>query len=144
MREAISPKTKRRYPFTMICRAYQMARSSGYGAGIRQEAVASASRRGPKVKTSDEELLAMIREVLSGESFTSEGYRKAWARLRFRGVRVGKDRVRRLMRENWLQAPQRMKKRAHGNPAHTGTIVTRQPNRMWGTDGTRFETMKDG
>jgi HTH-like domain len=132
MRGVISPSTGQRYPLSMICRIYRLARSSAYAA--RRPEPSQSGRRGPRVKVSDEQLLALIREVLSGESFTSEGYRKAWARLRFRGIRVGKQRVRRLMRDNRLLAPQRAKKHAHGNPAHTGRIVEERPNRMWGTE----------
>jgi putative transposase len=142
MRGVVSPATGRRYPFTMICAVYRLARSSGYAAGAERRP--AVGRPGPKVKTSDQELLRLIREVLAGESFSSEGHRKAWARLRFRGIRVGKDRVRRLMRDNRLLAPQRSHKTAHGNPSHTGQIIEQKPNRMWGTDGTRFETEKDG
>jgi putative transposase len=142
MREVISPSTGQRYSLSMICRIYGLARSSAYAA--QRPEPSQTGRRGPRVSVSDEQLLALIREVLSGESFTSEGYRKAWARLRFRRIRVGKERVRRLMRDNRLLAPQRAKKHAHGDPAHTGRIVEERPNRMWGTDGTRFETEKDG
>ena len=142
MREAVSPSTGGRYPFTMICSVYRLARSSGYASGHGSRPV--VQRRGPKVKVSDQELLVQIREVLAGEAFSSEGHRKAWARLRFRGIRAGKGRVRRLMRENRLLAPQRRSKRPHGDPSHTGQIIEQKPNRMWGTDGTRFETEKDG
>jgi transposase InsO family protein len=48
------------------------------------------------------------------------------------------------MRENPLLAPQRRSRRPHGNPAHSRQIIEQTPNRMWGTDGTRFETEKDG
>jgi transposase InsO family protein len=126
----------------MICTVYRLARSSGYAS--QQLSRPPVGRPGPKVKISDEDLLIQIREVLAGSTFSSEGHRKAWARLRFRGIQVGKDRVRRLMRANRLLAPQRRSKRPHGNPAHTGQIIEQKSNRMWGTDGTRFETEKDG
>ena len=63
----------------------------------------------------------------------SEGYRKVWAKLRVEGRRSSKERVRRLMREHDLQAPQRAG-HAHGPKAHDGTITTEAPDVMWGTD----------
>jgi len=49
-----------------------------------------------------------IRGVLRASPFHGEGYRKAWARLRFEGLRTSKERVRRLMKEHGLQAPHRV------------------------------------
>ena len=68
--------------------------------------------------------------------FRCEGYRKVWARLRHKRIPVSKERVRRLMREHNLQAPQRATN-AQGPKVHDGTIIPEAPNRMWGTDATR-------
>ena len=43
-----------------------------------------------------------IRQVLRNSPFHGEGHRKVRARLRAKGIRVGKNRVLRLMRENRL------------------------------------------
>jgi putative transposase len=101
------------------------------------------ARRGPKPKVSDADLLAAIRADLAASPFTGEGHRKVWARLRaLRDIRVGRNRVLRLMRENQLLSPYR---RPQGAPvAHDGTITTDRPNVMWGTDGMRIETVEDG
>jgi hypothetical protein len=48
-----------------------------------------------------------IRVVLQESDFLGEGHRKVRARLRAKGMRVGKNRVLRLMRENGLLAPVR-------------------------------------
>ncbi|QIK38168.1 transposase [Caldichromatium japonicum] len=59
------------------------------------------TRRGPKPKISDVDLLAAIRADLEASPFVGEGHRKVGARLRIlSGIRVSKDRVCRLMREN--------------------------------------------
>ncbi len=52
----------------------------------------------------DAVLVEAIRAVLAASPFHGEGYRKIWARLRFRGVRTSKERVRRLMRAHGLAA----------------------------------------
>ena len=100
-------------------------------------------KRGPKTAQSDEELVVEIRRVLKASPFTSEGHRKVRARLRAIGIRVGKDRVLRLMRENRLLVPHRAGHR-RGDRAHAGSITTDQPDELWGTDATRFYTRENG
>jgi transposase InsO family protein len=92
-------------------------------------------RPGPKPKLSDGELLERIREVIRDSPFQGEGHRKIHARLRLKDVHVSRKRVLRLTREAGLLAQQPT---AGPEQAHEGTIVTDAPNRMWGTDGTRF------
>jgi putative transposase len=100
-------------------------------------------KRGPKPKVPDADLLAAIRTDLAASPFTGEGSRKVWARLRIlRDIRASRTRVLRLMREHGLLSPHR---RPQGKPQlHDGRITTDQPNEMWGTDGTRIETVDDG
>ena len=50
----------------------------------------------------DEELAEHIQEVLVESPFHGEGYRKVWAKLRYKGIRTSKERTRRVMRENNL------------------------------------------
>ncbi len=87
----------------------------------------------------DDGLVEEIRQLLANSPFHGEGYRKVWARLRFKGVRTSRRRVLRLMGEHRLLAHQRA-----GNPrgpkAHDGTIVTERVDRMWGTDLTSVMT----
>ncbi|QIK37260.1 IS3 family transposase [Caldichromatium japonicum] len=98
------------------------------------------TRRGPKPKISDVDLLAAIRADLEASPFVGEGHRKVGARLRIlSGIRVSKDRVCRLMRENALLSPHRV---PQGSPsAHDGSIQAEAPNQMWGTDGIRIQTV---
>ena len=142
MKNQASPATGWRYPFTMVCRVYRLARSSGYAAGLRV-VDASTIRPGPRPLISDQELLGKIREEIQSCPFVGEGHRKVHHRLNKRGVIVGRGRVLRLMRQDRLLVPQRSR-RIHGNSAHDGTIVTTRPNQMWGTDGTRFYTRREG
>ena len=82
---------------------------------------APAGKRGPKTAISDAALLELIRADLNTPPFQGEGHRKVWARLRVRdGVKVGRRRVLRLMRENNLLSPYRGRR---GSPRlHEGEI----------------------
>jgi hypothetical protein len=50
-----------------------------------------------------------------------------------RGIRVGKQRVLRLLRTAHLLAPTR-RRRVHGDRAHADAITTTAPDELWGTD----------
>jgi transposase InsO family protein len=92
---------------------------------------------------SDQALVDHIRQVLAESPFHGEGYRKVWAKLRVKEIRTSKERVRRLMRQHGLQAPQRVG-HPHGPKAHDGTIITERPDEMWGTDATTTITLEEG
>ncbi|MDQ3309075.1 MAG: IS3 family transposase [Gemmatimonadota bacterium] len=142
----MSPATGTRYPMTLICSIWRVARSSVYACWKQMPAGASqpqARKRGPKTRISDAELVEEIRAVLKESPFLGEGHKKVTLRLRHRGIRVGKNRVLRLMRENRLLAPVRQRHK-RGDPTHSGTIRTEQPDQMWGTDATRFWTEEEG
>ena len=130
---------------TMICQVWQVARSTVYAARKRSGAAqpVEPQKRGPKTRVSDEVLLAEIRQVLKESDFLGEGHRKVRARLRAKGIRAGKNRVLRLMRENGLLAPVRFR-HERGDRSHSGRITTDEPNELWGTDATRFYTKEDG
>ncbi len=94
----------------------------------------------------DEELLVLIKETMNKIPFHGTGYKKIHARLQrellSKGISVGKNRVFRLMKEgNLLNA-------APGGSGtsriHDGKLVTNAPNVMWGTDGKKFFTRRDG
>ena len=141
----MSPETGRTYPLTLICEVWRVARSTVYA--VRDRAVETLTvepkKRGPKTKLSDDDLLVEIRLVLKESDFLGEGHRKVRARLRPKGIRVGKNRVLRLMRENGLLVPVK-RGRPRGDRSHSGRITTDVPNELWGTDATRFYTKRDG
>jgi transposase InsO family protein len=143
MKDEVSPALGRRYPFTMVCKVYRLARSSAYAAGGARVADTGRVKPGPRLKVSDEVLLQLIRSEIESCPFVGEGHRKVHHRLNKRGTIVGRGRILRLMRHDRLLVPQRTR-RVHGNAAHDGTIVTERSNQMWGTDGTRFYTRRDG
>ena len=144
MSQTRSPSTQRRYGLARVCRVWEVARSTVYRAQARPTGPSTPpQKRGPKPQWSDEVLLGEIRAVLAASPFLGEGHRKVWARLRWQGVRTSKARVLRLMREAQLLAPTRAGQ-AHGPKAHDGTIITDQPDQMWGMDATSCLTRQEG
>ena len=122
----MSPATGQRYPVTMICAMWRVARSTVYArrlaeTGLNRDALSASqsddrhggrdrgtpAKRGPRTPLDDTALLAEIRAVLQASPFCTEGHRKVRARLRPRGIWVGKQRVLRLMRAAQLLAPTR-------------------------------------
>lgn len=144
MSAATSEGTGALYGVKRVCAAWELSRSTWYARrrAARPDRPAPA-KRGPKTKLSDAELTESIREVIAASPFLGEGHRKVWARLRHAGIRSGKPRVLRLMRERGLLAPQRVGS-ARGPRAHDGVIVTAAPDVMWGTDLTTTLTVREG
>ena len=98
------------FPLARVCAVLDAPRSTIYHRRRRGDAV--GRRPGPMTAISDDELVAMIRQVLADSPFAGEGYRKVRARLRRQhGVHVGGKRVLRLMRSEGLLAPQRIRGR---------------------------------
>jgi hypothetical protein len=119
----VSPATGRPYPVTMVCEAFRVARSTFYASGGASRDGASAKapgKRGPKTTIGDDELVEKIRQTINGSPFYGEGYRKVHARMR---LRVGRNRVLRLMCEHGLLAPTR---RVHAR-ATTEPLRLRSP-----------------
>jgi putative transposase len=71
MRGRRSPGTGRRYPLTMICATYRLARSSVYATALA--AAEAPGKRGPKTPVADDAVVAEIRAVLAACPFHGEG-----------------------------------------------------------------------
>ena len=141
MSQALSPSTGIRYGLARTCRVWQVARSTVYCQ--RQPSDEPRRRPGPQGPCSDEALVGHIRTVLQDSPFHGEGYRKVWARLRYRGLRTSPRRVLRVMRAHALLAPGR-RGNPHGPKAHDGTIISECIDTLWGTDMTTTLTRHDG
>ena len=140
MSRQVSPSTGRPYGLARVARIWGVARATVYRQ--RRPVAEPARRPGPQGPMPDARLVEVIRAVLAGSGFSGEGYRKAWARLRFKGIRTSRRRVLRLMREHGLLAHQRSGA-ARGPRNHDGTITTDQVDVMWGTDLTSVMTGED-
>ena len=146
MSQTASAATGKPYGVERVCQVWEQARSTFYDRPERAHKAALGirpGRRGPRPAVPDDVLLELIRRDLAASSFRGEGHRKVWYRLHFgQGLRVGRKRVLRLMREHRLLSPHRGRQ---GQPrAHEGTITTAAPNQMWGTDATKVFTVDDG
>jgi len=127
-------------PVAMVCRVLGAPRSSVYARRHAQQ----RARPGPATSISDHDLVGLIRQVLVASPFAGEGYRKIRARLgREHGIRVSGKRVLRLLRQEGLLAPQRVRGRRRPR-LHDGTIIPAAPNQRWGTDATMAWTRVDG
>jgi len=147
MSRTASPSTGKVYGAERVCSAWGVPRSSFYHeistmprAG---EEPPFKKKRGPRPKISDEELLSLIREDLEASPFIGEGHRKVWARLSYgKKIKVNKNRILRIMRENNLLSPHRVPKAPPRE--HDGHIITEEPDVMWATDGAKVFTLEDG
>jgi transposase InsO family protein len=144
MSATVSPATNRPYGVHRVCAAWNVPRSSCYAAWTDASSRAvPAGTRGPKPALTDDALLTLIRADLAASPFQGEGHRKVWARLKIlQGVRTGRKRVLRIMRQHQLLSPHRQRQGA--DLVHDGTIVTDAPGIMWGTDGARAFTLDQG
>lgn len=131
---------ERPYPVRMVLKVAGLSSAAWYTAS---RAKSEKQRPGPKPLVSDPELLKEIREDLSTSHFHSEGHKKVRARHQRKGIRAGRPRYLRLMKEHGLLAANRPKWNGSSR-IHDGTITTGEPNTMWGTDGKQFWTRQDG
>ena len=147
MSSALSPSSNRPYGVQRVCRVWKIPRATYYDWRKRQKDSTPLRKRGPKTELSDDELADEIRTVLSEAErefgFRGEGHRKAWARLRLRGIRTSLRRVLRIMREQGLLAPHRTGS-PRGPRVHDGRIITETPDELWGTDATQVWTREEG
>jgi putative transposase len=143
MSAVISISAGCRYGVARVCRVWCVSRSRLYRGRTASPPPAPRRRPGPQGPMPDAALVEAIRQMLAQSPFHGEGYRKVWARLRHAGLRTSKERVRRLMRENGLQAANRPG-RPRGPRSHDGTIIPETIDTMWGTDMTAGFTLEQG
>ena len=141
MSQHLSASTGKRYGLARVCRVWEIPRSSLYFQRCSPEP--RSGHRGPTGLLADDEIIQEIRSLLNGSPFHGEGYRKVWARLRFKGIRSSKRRVLRLMQQYDLLAPRRIRHRS-GRKAHDGVITTERVNQMWEIDQTSCFTTDQG
>jgi transposase InsO family protein len=135
-----SKKEKRVYPMSMIFSVAGLSSAAYYR---KNELKDQKARPGPRPAITDDQLLIEIRKEILEGLFLDEGVKKTWKRLQRRGIKASRERVNRIMRGNNLLSVTRPKPERKVNE-HTGTITTELPNRMWGTDGKKFYTQKEG
>lgn len=141
MSDRISPQTKLKYGIEMTCKVWKFSRSTFYHS--RKRILEPKDKRGRLPSISDDDLIQEIKEDIKNSHFHGEGHKKIHARLRrFRGIKVGRNRILNLMRRHKMLSPYRYKKR--DAKLHDGRITTDDPNIMWGTDAAKVYTLEDG
>lgn len=140
MSGSTSPTTGLRYGRQRVCQIWKFPRSTLYN--HRRREPLSRNRPGPKPKILDVDLVKRVKRDLEESPFFGEGHRKVYARLKRKGYRAGRHRVLRVMKENrWLSPHRSLKGPKREHDRH---IITSCPNQMWGTDGAKIETVRDG
>ena len=139
MKYAFISEQKRQHPVTMLCRVLKLSPQGYY---------AWRSRGVSKRKQSDEKLSARVR-VLYADSFRSYGSPRIHSTLKDEGIRCGKKRVERLMRQEGLRAKAARKFRVTTDSSHQKLIApdllernftAAAPNRVWVSDITYLWT----
>jgi len=127
------------YTITMLCRVLEVSRS-GFHAW---------RKRRPAPRVGSDAVLAAHVAAVHKRSRSTYGSPRVHAELRAKGVRVGKKRVERLMRENGLEARRKRRFRKttdskHAHPIAPNVVARRfrvsAPNRVWATDVTAIWT----
>ena len=95
MSQACSISAGRIYGLQRVCRVWRIARSTVYERRTRAKTIRGSVRQGPQGPCSHEELVEYTRTVIEESPFHGEGYRKIWAKLRFKDIRTSKERTRR-------------------------------------------------
>lgn len=147
MKYAWIAKHKMHWPISIACPVLGVS-ASGYFEHWRRQDTKNPSRPGGSCRISDEALLVHIKAI-HVEVKQEYGWPRMTAELRARGIQVGKDRVRRLMKRHDIKARGRKKyvvttDSNHGLPI-APNLLQRDfqpvaPNRVWASDMTYIRT----
>jgi len=139
-------KNRATWPITLACEVLGVS-TSGYFDHQRRRELASPSRPGGQ-RVSNEALLAHIR-VIHAESKGEYGWPRVWKDLLARGVRVGKDRIQRIMRAHGIKARGKRKfvvttDSRHSLPTAQNLLARdfspAEPDQVWSGDITYIAT----
>jgi putative transposase len=135
---------RKQYPVSIACEVLEVS-ASGYFTWARQH---KAKRPGPPGRYTDEALLAHMRAI-HAEVKQEYGWPRMHKELVARGVRVGKERVRRLMHQHGIRAKTKRKFVVTTDSKHNlpvaPDLVQRKfnpeaPNQLWSGDITYIAT----
>ena len=142
MRYAFIERHEQVWPITVQCRVLAVSASGYHQHRARSEAPDQPGR------IRDMALLVHIRAVFT-EMKGAYGWPRLWRELGARSIHAGKERVRKLMKANGLQARGRRKFKATTNSNYTLPVSpdllernfsTSVPNRVWTGDITYVRT----
>ena len=146
MRYAFIERHRMVWPVAAQCRALNVSASVYHQYRSRQTRDTASAQPGRRL--CDMALLAHIKAVFN-EMKGAYGWPRIWRELLARGVRAGKERVRKLMKVHGLQARGKRKFKATTNSSHrlpvSPNLLERDfcadlPNRVWTGDITYLWT----
>jgi transposase InsO family protein len=150
VRYAFVERHRDTWPIVVQCRVLQVSASGYHQDRLRQAADAGPNRPAvqPGRRLSDTALAVHIKAVFA-EMKGAYGWPRIWRELAARGIRAGKERVRRMMKSLGLQARGKRRFKATTNSAHDLPIAPNllarnftvdAPNKVWTGDITYIWT----
>ena len=146
MKYACIDRMRPDYPLPVLCRMLEVSRCGYQQHLARQRRRQQCPAQGQRI--SEEALLVHIRSIHAA-SRQCYGWPRIWAQLRAQGVRVGKERVRRLMQRHGIRACTKRRYMASTDSRHAlpvaANLLARQftperPNQEWAGDITCVAT----
>ena len=146
MRYAFIERHRMVWPVTAQCRALNVSASGYHQHRVRQ--VEGGRHPQPGHRIGDAALRVHIKAVFN-EVKSAYGWPRIWRELQERGIRAGKERVRKLMKAHGLCARGKRKFKATTNSAHKLPVSPNRlerkfsaeaPNRIWAGDITYLWT----
>lgn len=147
MKYAWIARHKAQWPVTLACEVLGVS-ASGYFEHWRRKDAAKPSGPGANKRISDEALLVHIKAI-HAEVKQEYGWPKMWKELLARGIRVGKERVRKLMQRHGIKARGKRKFVVTTDSKHdlpiAPNVLARDfsptaPNQTWTSDITYIAT----
>lgn len=147
MKYAWIAKHKAHWPISVTCEVLEVS-SSGYFEHWRRKDSAKPSTAQTNKRISDEALLVHIKAI-HAEVKQEYGWPRMWRELIARGIRVGKERVRKLMQRHGIQARRKRKYVNTTDSKHKLPIAPNlldrnftaaAPNKVWTSDITYIAT----
>lgn len=147
MKYAWIGKHKTRWPVTLSCEVLGVS-ASGYFEHRRRQARTQPSKPGTNKRISNEALLVHILAI-HAEVKREYGWPKMWKELLARGIRVGKERVRKMMKLHGIKAKGKERFVVTTDSRHNLPIApnllerdftAQQPDQVWTTDITYIAT----
>ena len=147
MKYAWIARHKLAWPITLTCEVLGVS-PSGYFEHYRRKDIDKPSRPGANKRISDEALLVHIKAI-HAEVKQEYGWPRIWKELVARGIRVGKERVRKLMQRHGIKARGKRKFVVTTDSKHDLPIAPNllqrnfspeAPNLVWTSDITYIAT----
>lgn len=144
MKYAFIDKSKRHWPISMLCEQLNVS-SSGY----HQHRERKDGRDGKSRKAIGNDVLLAHIKAIHAQAKGEYGWPRIWKQLLANGVRVGKERVRKLMVQHGIHAKTKRKFKATTDSNHNlpvaPNLIARDfspalPNHVWTTDITYIAT----